>query len=90
MKVAIQNLAKKFQCNCACIQCWSAMQDELDIFPCAVNSMLADEGFPVACETDICGAISALLIQAATGNKKAQKADGNHVSADDPDTGNNH
>lgn len=70
MKVAIQNLAKKFQCNCACIQCWSAMQDELDIFPCAVNSMLADEGFPVACETDICGAISALLIQAATGNKK--------------------
>lgn len=32
--------------------------------------MLADEGFPVACETDICGAISALLIQAATGNKK--------------------
>ena len=47
------------------------MQDELDIFPCAVNSMLADEGFPVACETDICGAISALLIQAATGNKKS-------------------
>ena len=68
MKVAIWNLALKYRCNCACIQCWSAMQEELDIFPCAVNSMLADEGFPVACETDINGAISALLIQAATGN----------------------
>lgn len=68
MKVAIKRLAEKYRCNCACIQCWNAMQDVMDIFPCAVNSMLADEGFPVACETDICGAVSAMLIQAATGN----------------------
>ena len=69
MKVAIRSLADKYRCNCACIQCWDAMQGMLDIFPCAVNSMLADEGFPVACETDICGAISAMMIQAATGNQ---------------------
>lgn len=69
MKVAITNLSEQYRCNCAAIQCWSAMQQEFNIFPCAVNSMLADEGFPVACETDICGAVSALLIQAATGDK---------------------
>ena len=69
MKVAIRFLAERYRCNCACIQCWDAMQAELDIFPCAVNAMLADEGFPVACETDINGAISAMLIQAATGNR---------------------
>lgn len=76
MKLAIINLSKKYMCNCACIQCWSAMQREFSIFPCAVNSMLGDEGFPVACETDICGAISAMLIQAATGNH------GTHFLAD--------
>lgn len=69
MKVAIESLAEKYRCNCGCIQCWDAMQDEFDIFPCAVNSMLADQGFPVACETDICGAVSALLVQAAGGNR---------------------
>ncbi len=68
MKLAIRNFAEQFRCNCACIQCWTAMQESMDIYPCAVNSMLADECFPVACETDICGAISAMLIQAAAGN----------------------
>ena len=70
MKLAVRNLAEQYRCNCACIQCWPAMQEELEIFPCAVNSMLADEGFPVACETDILGAVSALMVQAATGNRK--------------------
>jgi len=69
MKLAIKRFAEMYRCNCACIQCWPAMQDAMDIFPCAVNSMLADEGFPVSCETDINGVISAMLIQAATGNR---------------------
>ncbi len=69
MKLAVQSFADKYLCNCACIQCWAAMQEKLDIYPCAVNSMLADEGFPVACETDINGAVSAMLIQAAAGNR---------------------
>ena len=70
MKLAIRKFAEDYRCGCACIQCWSAMQNSLDVFPCAVNSMLADEGFPVACETDINGAISAILIQSATGNSR--------------------
>lgn len=67
MKLAVGHFAEVFRCSCACIQCWSAMQESMEIYPCAVNSMLADEGFPVACETDICGAVSAMLIQAASG-----------------------
>lgn len=70
MKLAIENLAAKYRCNCGCIQCWTSMQRELNVYPCAVNSMLGDEGFPVACETDINGAISAMLIQAATGDRQ--------------------
>lgn len=71
MKLAIEDIAAGYNCNCACIQCWSAMQRELRVYPCAVNSMLGDEGFPVACETDIHGAISAMLIQSASGNQGA-------------------
>ena len=65
MKVAIETMAKKYGCNAAVIQCWNALQDELGVMPCCANSLLFDEGFPVVCETDIHGAITSLLIQAA-------------------------
>ena len=65
MKVAIETMAKKYGCNAAVIQCWNALQDELGVMPCCANSLLFDEGFPVVCETDVHGAITSLLVQAA-------------------------
>ena len=65
LKVAIGRLAKKYGCNGAAIQCWNALQEEIGIMPCAANSLLNEEGFPVVCETDIHGAVTALLAEAA-------------------------
>ena len=65
LKVAISTLAEKYGCNAAAIQCWNALQGELGIMPCAANSLLNEEGFPVVCETDIHGAITALMCEAA-------------------------
>jgi L-fucose isomerase-like protein len=65
LKVAMNKLVKKYGCNAVAIQCWNALQSELGIMPCAANSLLNDEGIPVACETDIHGAITSLLAEAA-------------------------
>lgn len=65
LKVAMQTLAKKYGCNAVAIQCWNALQTEIGIMPCAANSLLNEEGLPVVCETDIHGAITALLAEAA-------------------------
>ncbi len=65
LKVAMAHLIKKYDCKAAAIQCWNALQGELGIMPCAANSLLNDEGFPVVCETDIHGAITALMAEAA-------------------------
>lgn len=65
LKVAMKNLAQKYGCNAIAIQCWNALQGEIGIMPCAANSLLNEEGIPVVCETDIHGAISALLVEAA-------------------------
>ena len=65
LKVAMSKLVKKYGCKAAAIQCWNALQDELGIMPCAANALLNDEGIPVVCETDIHGAITALLAEAA-------------------------
>ncbi len=65
LKVAMKSLAEKYGCNAIAIQCWNALQGEIGIMPCAANSLLNEEGIPVVCETDIHGAITALLAEAA-------------------------
>ncbi|MCR5670369.1 MAG: L-fucose/L-arabinose isomerase family protein [Butyrivibrio sp.] len=65
LKVAMRDLADKYGCTAGAIQCWNALQDEIGIMPCAANSLLNEEGFPVVCETDIHGAITALMVEAA-------------------------
>ena len=65
LKAAMRHLADKYGCNAIAIQCWNALQGELGIMPCAANSLLNEEGLPVVCETDIHGAITAVLVEAA-------------------------
>lgn len=65
LKVAMKNLATKYGCNAVAIQCWNCLQSEIGIMPCAANALMNDEGIPVVCETDIHGAITALLVEAA-------------------------
>ena len=65
LKVAMKNLATHYGCNAIAIQCWNALQSQIGIMPCAANSLLNDEGLPVVCETDIHGAITAVMVEAA-------------------------
>lgn len=65
LKVAMKNLAEKYNCNAIAIQCWNALQGEIGIMPCCANALLTDEGIPVSCETDIHGAITSVIMQAA-------------------------
>lgn len=71
LKVAMKRFAEFYHCSAVAIQCWTALQVETGIMPCLANALLTEEGIPVACETDIHGAITAIMMQAA--------ADGNGV-----------
>lgn len=64
LKAAMKALAKQYNCRAVAIQCWTALQDRLGIMPCFANSLLTDEGIPTVCETDIHGAITAVMMQA--------------------------
>lgn len=66
LKLAVLEFCRRFDCKAVAIQCWNAMQDAMQIMPCLANGLLADDGIPVACETDIHGAISSLLLQASS------------------------
>jgi L-fucose isomerase-like protein len=47
-------------------KCWPAFQTQFGFVPCYVNSRLAQRGIPVACETDIYGALTEYIITLAT------------------------
>ena len=70
LKIAMKNLADLYGCSAIAIQCWNALQGEIGIMPCAANSLLNEEGLPVVCETDIHGAITQVMAEAATLNEK--------------------
>lgn len=65
LAAAMERLTKKYGCSAAAIQCWNALQTEIGIMPCAANAILNEKGIPVVCETDIHGAVTALLAEAA-------------------------
>ncbi|MCD8069059.1 MAG: L-fucose/L-arabinose isomerase family protein [Lachnospiraceae bacterium] len=65
LAAAMEHLVGKYHCNAGAIQCWNALQGELGIMPCAANALLNDRGIPIVCETDIHGAITALMVEAA-------------------------
>lgn len=71
LKLAMKFYVDKELCTAVAIQCWSALQDSLNVMPCLANALLTDEGIPVACETDIHGAITSVMAYAATMNKTA-------------------
>ncbi|WP_434309261.1 L-fucose/L-arabinose isomerase family protein [Hominifimenecus sp. rT4P-3] len=65
LAAAMERLIQKYHCNAGAIQCWNALQDELGIMLCAANALLNEKGIPIVCETDIHGAVTALLVEAA-------------------------
>jgi len=69
LKVAMKKYALDTGSTAIAIQCWSALQDAIGIMPCLANAILTDEQIPVTCETDIHGAITSVMVQAAAMNE---------------------
>ncbi|MGQ9682795.1 MAG: L-fucose/L-arabinose isomerase family protein [Anaerolineae bacterium] len=65
LKLALRAWAERERLDAIAIQCWDALQNALGLFPCFVDGLLTDEFLPVACETDVHGALTALMLQAA-------------------------
>lgn len=65
LKLAMAEWAGNEGCTAVALQCWNALQKATGIMPCFVNGVLTDAGLPIACETDIHGAITSVILSAA-------------------------
>ncbi|HJZ42072.1 MAG TPA: L-fucose/L-arabinose isomerase family protein [Bacteroidales bacterium] len=65
LKFTLSQLIVEYNLQAMAFQCWDELQIQLGICSCFVHAIITDEGTPIACETDIHGAISSLMLQAA-------------------------
>ena len=82
--VVLESWVREYRISAYALQCWSAMQGALKIFPCSIMSMMSDELFPSACEVDVMGAVAMYALQLAGGGPSAL-FDWNNNYGDDPD-----
>ncbi|KPJ87108.1 MAG: fucose isomerase, partial [Spirochaetes bacterium DG_61] len=66
LKLYLLDWAERENLSAIAFQCWDALQLALGIVPCFVDSELTAMGIPVACETDINGALTSILLQNAS------------------------
>jgi len=83
LAVVVENWVIENELDGFAFQCWPSIQDNFGIVPCAVLSMFSEGLVPAACEVDISGLISMLILQIASGNPSAI-LDWNNNYGDDP------
>ncbi len=62
---AFLELAGKYGCSAMVSECWKTYSMQFGVQPCAAFGRLIEQGLPVACEADIHGVISSVLLSAA-------------------------
>ena len=62
---AVKQFADENDCHAVAAECWTMVPQVLGIRPCFINGELTAMGLPVSCETDVLGAVTSLLVQAA-------------------------
>lgn len=70
LSAVIENLSVTMKIDAFAIQCWSSLQENFGIVPCLANAILFDKKIPVACETDINGAVTSVMASAAAFGEK--------------------
>jgi L-fucose isomerase-like protein len=65
LKLAMAEWIADNRLDAVAIQCWPTINRLMHVCPCFVDGELTDLGVPVACETDVNGALSAIALQAA-------------------------
>jgi L-fucose isomerase-like protein len=70
LKTTINSISIAQNISAFALQCWPTLPQTKGILPCLINSLLFDEKIPVACETDVKGAITSIIAQAACFNEK--------------------
>ncbi|MEW6106743.1 MAG: L-fucose/L-arabinose isomerase family protein [Bacillota bacterium] len=86
LAVALSQVSAEREWSGTAIQCWTSMQENYGVVPCAVMSMAGNLLRCSACEADIAGLVGMYALVLASGRPSAL-VDWNNNFGDDPDKG---
>jgi L-fucose isomerase-like protein len=66
LKIVLEEWIRENDINGIGFQCWTSIEENFGIVPCAVLSYLSDSLVPSACEVDITGVLSMYILQLAS------------------------
>lgn len=66
---ALQNLIQRYDAKAVGIQCWPNIPQKLGMMICSTVGRLLEKGLPIACEGDIIGALSMIVLESISGKK---------------------
>jgi L-fucose isomerase-like protein len=65
--LALERFINENNCVAGAMQCWTSIQENYGCAACLPMSMLGNKGIPMACETDIMGALTMYAMYLASG-----------------------
>ncbi len=72
---ALRDWVEAEKLDALAVQCWTAMEELLGVWPCYAMGLVTDWGVPAVCETDVNGALTSLLLRGASGGAPVFFAD---------------
>ena len=84
LAVVVDDWMSSADLDIAAFQCWTSIEENLGIAPCAVMSMLSESLHPAACEVDVTGAV-AMYAMVLASQTPSFLVDWNNNYGDDPD-----
>ncbi len=67
LAVTLEEWLEVNECDAGAVQCWESIQRNYGCAACLPMSMLGEKGIPMACETDITGAVAMYALYLASG-----------------------
>ena len=69
LHVALRRLVEDRGWSAVATRCWPECFTEMDAAACTAQGMLAEAGTPATCEADVLGAVTAVALEAASGQR---------------------
>ena len=68
LKLAVKKKMLENNCTVGAMECWTA-KDQFGVMICSVLGEMADDGYPISCETDVNGAVTMAILRACSLNE---------------------
>lgn len=82
LAIVIDDWIQENRLVASALQCWTSLEENYGVVPCAIMGMMSENLIPSACEVDVCGVVGMYALQLASGVPSALADWNNNYGSD--------